>query len=276
MRRTVIAGNWKMNLTGAEALELVEAIHSNYSPVGNIDVIVAPPFLSLPAVVHYLKSSYIGVAAQNIHYEDKGAFTGECSAAQVRDAGAEYTIIGHSERRQYFLETDELVSKKISAAFNHNVTPIVCIGETLEQRESGEFSTIIENQLSGGLIQVVPPKAAQLIIAYEPVWAIGTGKTASPQQVEEVHQMIRAFLGNRFGQEVSESIPILYGGSVKPSNSKELLSLTNVDGALVGGASLKPSDFIAIIQSVWIRTTDYCFKKSSNRMICSINSFIVY
>ncbi len=250
-----------MNLNRAQALELVEAVHCSYFPRGNVDVIVAPPFLTLPAVVHCLRNSYIGVAAQNIHFEEEGAFTGECSAAQVRDAGAEYTLIGHSERRLYFSESDAVVSKKISAAFKYGLTPIVCIGETLEQRENGQVEAVIETQLAGGLASAQLPledtahhssieNAPWLMIAYEPVWAIGTGKTATPAQVEEVHNLIRAWLGNRFGQHVSDAIPILYGGSVKPSNSKELLALPNVDGALVGGASLNAADFISIIQSI--------------------------
>jgi triosephosphate isomerase len=249
-RVPIIAGNWKMHLTGAEARSLVDGIRYGLPFPGETDVIVAPPFLCLETVAAHLKDSYIGVAAQNLFYQDQGAFTGECSGKQVRDAGADYVIIGHSERRQYFGESDETVNKKIAAAFRHRLIPIVCIGETLEQREKGEVSSVIGVQLARGLAGLTPQDAARLIIAYEPVWAIGTGKTASPDQVEGVHRLIRFSLSMSFSGSVSGAIRILYGGSVKPSNSKELLALPNVDGALVGGASLKADDFIAIIESL--------------------------
>jgi triosephosphate isomerase len=250
VRVPIIAGNWKMHLTRDRAVELVDSIRFGLPFPGETDVIVAPPFLCLPAVANRLQDSYISVAAQNLHYEDLGAFTGECSGPQVRDAGADYVIIGHSERRQYFGETDKTVNKKINAAFKNDLIPIVCIGETLEEREKGEVSVIIERQLACGLADLSPANAARLIIAYEPVWAIGTGKTATPGQVEDVHRMIRFSLSMKFGGQVSAAIRILYGGSVKPVNSQELLTLPNVDGALVGGASLKAEDFIAIIQSI--------------------------
>ncbi len=248
-RVPIIAGNWKMHMNRAQAIELVDSIRFGLAFPGEVDVIVSPSFLCLAAVVDHLKESYIGVAAQNMHFEDKGAFTGECSGSQLTDAGVEYVILGHSERRQYFAETDETVNKKVKAAFSHELIPIVCIGETLEQREQGEVSRVIENQLSVGLSGLEPVDASQLIIAYEPVWAIGTGKTATAEQVEEVHFSIRHWLSKTFGESVSSAIRILYGGSVKPANSNELMALPNVDGALVGGASLKPTDFIGIIES---------------------------
>lgn len=249
-RVPIIAGNWKMHLTGSEARSLVDGIRLGLPFPGEVDVIVAPPFLCLESVASRLKNSYIGVAAQNLHYEDKGAFTGECSGAQVKDAGAGYVIIGHSERRQYFAETDDIISKKISAAFRHRLIPIMCLGETLEQREKGQVSQVIQKQLSQGLAGVSNELATSLVIAYEPVWAIGTGKTATPDQVEDVHRLIRFSLSMRFSGPVSGAIRILYGGSVKPSNSRDLLALPNVDGALVGGASLNAEDFTAIIKSI--------------------------
>ncbi|MCP5049079.1 MAG: triose-phosphate isomerase [bacterium] len=249
-RTPIIAGNWKMNLSRSQAIELVDGIRYGLPFPGETDVIVAPPFLCLEAVARRLEESYIAVAAQDLHYEDSGAFTGECSGSQVKDAGADYVIIGHSERRQYFNETDETVNKKLNAAFRNHLIPIVCVGETLEQREKGEVSVIIERQLTGGLARLSASEADRLIIAYEPVWAIGTGKTAAPDQAEEVHRLIRSLLSAQFGEQIAGSIRILYGGSVKPANSKELMALPNVDGALVGGASLKASDFIAIIESL--------------------------
>jgi len=245
----IIAGNWKMNITRVQALELVDGVRFGLPYPGEVEVIVAPPFLVLEGVAKQLEKSYIAVSGQNLHYEDKGAFTGECSGPQLRDAGADYVIIGHSERRQYFGETDEIVNKKVQAAFRNELVPIVCVGETLEEREKGEVSVVIERQLACGLVGLDVEQASRLVIAYEPVWAIGTGKTATVEQVEEVHKLIRYSLSMKFGGGVSGGIRILYGGSVKPSNSKELLALPNVDGALVGGASLKAGDFIAIIES---------------------------
>ena len=249
-RTPIIAGNWKMNLTLAEAIELVDGIHYGLPFPGEVEVIVAPPFLCLPKLVEHLRDSYIAVAAQNLFFEDQGAFTGECSGKQLKDVGVEYVIVGHSERRRYFGETDEIVNKKLKAAFRNGLIPIMCVGETLEEREKGEVSAIIGRQLAVGLLDLTVEQVSKLIIAYEPVWAIGTGKTATPSQVEDVHRLIRFSLSLKFGGQTSESVRILYGGSVKPSNSRELLSLPNVDGALVGGASLKASDFIEIIKSV--------------------------
>jgi len=249
-RIPIIAGNWKMHLTTAGAVQLVDGIQYGLAFPGEVDVIVAPPFLSLPGLANHLRESYIGIAAQNLHFEDQGAFTGECSGKQVKDAGADYVIVGHSERRQYFAETDEIINRKIKAAYRNRLIPIFCIGETLEERERGEVSAIIGRQLAVGLLDVPGPEAARLIIAYEPVWAIGTGKTALPGQVEDVHRLIRVSLALKYGGLVADDVHILYGGSVKPSNSKELLTLPNVDGALVGGASLKAPDFIEIIKSI--------------------------
>ncbi len=248
-RTPVIAGNWKMNMTLGRAVELVDGIRFGLNYPGDVDVIVAPTFLYVHSVAERLCDSYIGVAAQDIYFEDSGAFTGQCSGPMIRDVGAEYVIIGHSERRQYFDETDDSVNKKVKAAFRHGLIPIVCVGETLDQREAGLVESVIEQQVSGALVDLVGVEVSGLILAYEPVWAIGTGKTATADQVEQVHSYIRGLLERMHGEQVAQSVRILYGGSVKPANSKELLSLPNVDGALVGGASLKASDFIEIIKS---------------------------
>ena len=250
MRTPIIAGNWKMNLTLSQAIELVDGIQYGLPFPGEVDVVVAPPFLSLHRVAEHLKESYIGAAAQNLHFEDQGAFTGECSGKQIKDAGADYVIIGHSERRQYFGETDEMVNKKIKAALRNELVPIVCVGETLAERERNEVAAVIGRQLAVGLLDLTAGEVSRLIIAYEPVWAIGTGKTAAPAQVEEVHRLIRFSLSMKFGGQAGEAVRILYGGSVNPDNSKELLALPDVDGALVGGASLKAPDFIEIIKNI--------------------------
>jgi triosephosphate isomerase len=250
MRFPIVAGNWKMNLTLNQAIELVNGIQYGLPFPGEVDVVVAPPFLCLQGVAQHLKDSYIGTAAQNLFFKDQGAFTGECSGKQIKDAGADYVIVGHSERRQYFSETDEIVNKKIKAAFRNGLIPIVCVGETLEERERGEVAPVIGRQLAVGLLDLTAGEVSRLIIAYEPVWAIGTGKTATPDQVEDVHRLIRFSISTKFGGQTGEAVRILYGGSVKTANSKELLMLANVDGALVGGASLKAPDFIEIIKSV--------------------------
>lgn len=251
MRIPLIAGNWKMNKTIVEALELVKALHYGlqYPDATKLEIVVAPPYTALNKVAEFLKDSFIGVSAQDLFWEESGAFTGAISALMLKDVGAEYTIIGHSERRQVFGETDSSVNKKIKAALVHNIVPIFCVGETLEEREAGKVSTVIETQFAGGLKDLTPEQLEKMVIAYEPVWAIGTGKTATPEQAEEVHAMIRQMLVKQFGQTTADIVRILYGGSVKPSNSKELLSQPNIDGALVGGASLKAEDFIGIIKN---------------------------
>lgn len=249
MRTPVIAGNWKMNMHNKQALELAQGLHFGLSWPGDVDVVIAPPFTALSTVVDFCSSSYIRVAGQNMHWEASGAFTGEISPSFLQDMGVDSIILGHSERRKYFGETNEIVNKKIKAALHYNLTPIVCMGETLEERERGDFVKVIEQQILQGLAGLTPEEGMELIIAYEPVWAIGTGKTATPQQAEEAHAFIRAHLFQLFSPEVADAVRILYGGSVKPSNSKELLSQKNIDGALVGGASLKADDFIAIIKS---------------------------
>jgi triosephosphate isomerase (TIM) len=249
IRTPLIAGNWKMYKTINEAINLVNAIHYELK-YSEIEIVVAPPFTAISKVADMLKESFIAVAGQNVYWEDQGAFTGEISAPMLKDAGADYVIVGHSERRQYFGETDATINKKIKAALKHALIPIVCVGETLAEREAEKVSTVIQTQISGSLQALSSDEAEKLIIAYEPVWAIGTGKTATAEQAEAVHLMIRNLISKQFGAEIAKKMKILYGGSVKPANSQELLSYENIDGALVGGASLKAEDFIGIIKNI--------------------------
>lgn len=247
MRTPIIAGNWKLNKTIGEALDLAKALQQGL-PTTKFEVVVAPPYTAINKVAEFLKNSPIKVSAQDMFWEDTGAFTGTISAPMIKEAGAKYVIIGHSERRQLFQETDETVNKKIKAALKHGLIPIFCIGETLAEREAGKINDVITTQLTGGLRDLTANDMAKIVVAYEPVWAIGTGKTATPEQAEEVHVLIRETLAKKFG-DVASGVSILYGGSVKPSNSKELLSKPNIDGALVGGASLKAEDFLGIIKN---------------------------
>jgi triosephosphate isomerase len=241
-----IAGNWKMNLTLSEAKDLAKAIVKAASDLGQAEIILAPPFTALGKVKKALKDSPVQLAAQNLFWEEKGAYTGEISATMLRDAGCQYVIVGHSERRQYFGETDAGVNKKIKAALKSGVFPIFCIGETLVERERGEAMDIITRQLQGGLEDIGIDIFKSIVVAYEPVWAIGTGQTATPAQAEEVHAHIREKLVRKYGIEPAECAIILYGGSVKPANSFVLLSEKNIDGFLVGGASLEAEPFIQI------------------------------
>lgn len=249
MRKTIIAGNWKLNKTCKEAVELVTELNRELSDIVEVDVVVCPVFTALRDVSDVLVDSQIGLGAQNLYWEDAGAFTGEVSAPLIKEAGAQYVIIGHSERRQFFGETDATVNKKIKAALKHGLTPIVCVGELLEERESGKTKEVIRTQFNGSFSGFTAGDMEKLVIAYEPVWAIGTGKTATKEQAQEVHQFIRQLLSQTFGQESAESIRIQYGGSVKPENIAELVSQTDIDGALVGGASLKSDSFIQIVKN---------------------------
>lgn len=249
-RTPIIAGNWKLNNTIRDGVELVKAIHFGIgSCPPDSEIVVAPAFTALSKVSDFLKDSFIKVAAQNIYWEDSGAFTGEVSGQMLKDAGADYVIIGHSERRQYFHETDETVNKKTKAAIRNELIPIVCVGETLAQRESHQVQEVITYQTVEGLKGLTPSEVANLVIAYEPVWAIGTGKTATTAQAEEVHIMIRGLIAMHYGQDAADKLRIIYGGSVKAANSKELLAVADIDGALIGGASLKASEFIDIIKN---------------------------
>ena len=247
-RRPVIAGNWKMNKTVGETVELLRSLKPLIAGQEKVEVVVAPPFTALYAAGRELQGSAIGLAGQNLHWEEKGAFTGEISPGMLKEAGCGYVIIGHSERRQYFGETDETVNRRIKAALSHGLIPIFCVGETLAERESGRTFSVIERQLGGGLAGFDGAAALKIIVAYEPVWAIGTGKTATPDQAQEVHRFIRTKLGERFTPETADQIRIQYGGSVTPENVRALMSQADIDGALVGGASLKPDSFAKIVR----------------------------
>ena len=247
MRRKVIAGNWKMHKSNSEARALAEDLKHKTTGMTKTSIIVCPPATALNTVVDVLKGSSIAVGAQNMHWEAKGAFTGEISADMIKSTGASFVIIGHSERRQYFGESNETVNKKLHAALNANLNPIVCIGETLEQREKGITKQVVEEQLDGALKSVSSTQLNNLILAYEPVWAIGTGKTATPEQAQEVHAFIRTKIEHLFDRPTSEALIIQYGGSVKPDNAYDLLSQTDIDGALVGGACLESESFSQII-----------------------------
>ncbi|MEQ9324306.1 MAG: triose-phosphate isomerase [Polyangiaceae bacterium] len=247
-RRPLIAGNWKMNAGGADGCELAAGVAHAAAEFGEVDVLVSPPFTALAAVSHELREagSDVLVAAQNMHYEDSGAFTGEISAGMLKVAGAGWVILGHSERRHVFGEDDELIGKKMAAAFAAGLTPILCVGETLEQRDAGETLKVVQAQVDASLGELAA-NAGVGVIAYEPVWAIGTGKVASPEDAQEVHAAIRAQLGQS-SDELAHGTRILYGGSVKPNNVEGLLAKPDLDGALVGGASLKADSFGKLIE----------------------------
>jgi triosephosphate isomerase (TIM) len=250
MRRKVIAGNWKMNNDLKETQNLLSKLSSGISMDNlNCDVIVCPPFISLFEAHILLKDTKIKLGAQNMYFESSGAFTGEISAAMLRSVGCEYVILGHSERRTIFGETDDLINNKIKKANVGGLIPIFCIGELLEEREAGITEKIIEKQIKSGLKDISSDEMRKMILAYEPVWAIGTGKTASPEQAQEVHEFIRNLINEKYGVSISESIIIQYGGSVTPNNAGELLFQKDIDGALVGGASLKADSFISIIKA---------------------------
>jgi triosephosphate isomerase len=247
-RLPFIAGNWKMNKTVGEALDLVRELKKAISGVKEGEVAVAPPFTALYAVRRELEGTPIHLAAQNLYWEEKGAFTGEISPLMLKEVGCRYVIIGHSERRQFFGETDETVNRKIKAALAQGLKVIFCMGETLKEREEGKTFSVIERQMLGGVKGSGDKELRNIVIAYEPVWAIGTGKTATTEQAEEVHRFIREKVGKLYSQEVSEEIRIQYGGSVTPENIKGLMGQPNIDGALVGGASLKAESFSKIVR----------------------------
>ncbi len=249
MRRRIIAGNWKMNKITAEAIELANGLKRELFKIEDVGIILCPPFTALEEVSEIVYESNIGLGAQNMHWEESGAFTGEISPIMLKDLGCAYVILGHSERRQYFNETNEIVNRKTRAALKSGLTPIVCVGETLEQRETGKTFEVIEDHVYNSLAELTEEEMAKVIIAYEPVWAIGTGKTATPDQAQEVHHFIRGLLKKRFSDELGEGIIILYGGSVKPSNTKELIEQKDIDGALVGGASLDIKSFSEIVKN---------------------------
>jgi triosephosphate isomerase len=247
-RKALIAGNWKMFKTGPESVATAAKLADLASDVVDTDIMIAPTFLSLPLVSQAVAESKVGVGAQNLFYENEGAYTGEVSASMVKAAGADYAIIGHSERRQYFGETDETVCKKIAAALKSDLIPILCIGETEAQRDEDKTFSVLDKQVNDGLKDFGSDELETLVIAYEPVWAIGTGKTATPEQVAQIHEYIRALVDKKFGNILAMSMRILYGGSVKPENVSEIMKINDVDGALVGGASLDADTFIRIIR----------------------------
>ncbi len=250
MRKTVVAGNWKMNKNLSEAVELISGLKNGLNEfTPNCEVIICPPFTNLETAGTIIKNSAIKLGAQNMYFEDSGAYTGEISADMLLSVGVEYVILGHSERRAIFGESDEIINKKIKKALSKGLKPIFCIGETLEQRESGVMKDVISTQVKNGLQGISAEEMANIILAYEPVWAIGTGKTATPEQAQEVHAFVRGILSELFGSETSENTTIQYGGSVKPENAASLLSQTDIDGALVGGACLKADSFLGIIKS---------------------------
>ncbi len=246
-RRPIIAGNWKMNKTAAEARDLASKLIPLVSGVKDRDIVLAPTFTSLQTVAETIKGTNMALAAQNLFWEDKGAFTGEISAEMLLDLGCKYVIIGHSERRQYFGETDETVNKKVRQALNKGLLPIVCVGELLSEREAGKANDVIDRQVTGALKGVTAAEMQKIVIAYEPVWAIGTGKTATPDQANEIHAFIRQKVKAMYTAEVAESLRIQYGGSVTPDNVSQLMAMPDIDGALVGGASLKPESFAALV-----------------------------
>lgn len=236
-----------MHKNAEESVELAKALYEQVKDNQDVDIVVGPVFTSLPAVVNAVQGTQIAVAAQNCHWEDSGAFTGEIAPPMLKSAGVTYCIIGHSERRQYFGETDANINKKAKALYNQGLIPIICCGETLDEREGNKTTEVVAGQLRGCLADLPADKMKETVIAYEPVWAIGTGKVATPEQAQEVHAMIRGLLQELFGDEVAQAVRLQYGGSVKPSNVKELMSQADIDGALVGGAALKADDFAQIV-----------------------------
>lgn len=249
MRKNIVAGNWKMNTTVAEGIELAQAVAAKSSEVpSSVQLIIAPPFTHLVPVSQAIKGTAIGLSAQNCADKEKGAYTGEVSADMLVSAGCTYTILGHSERRQYYGETDATLVDKVKLAISKGLSPIFCVGENLEEREAGRHFDVVSSQIRNVLYTLSEEEMSKVIIAYEPVWAIGTGKTASAAQAQEIHACIRKVVAEKFG-DLAEDITILYGGSCKPSNAKELFACPDIDGGLIGGAALKADDFIAIALS---------------------------
>jgi triosephosphate isomerase len=252
MRKKLIAGNWKMNLSVTEAenlsTELIKSIKEK--DLEKADVVVCPPFISLIPVGRIINESGVKLGAQNLHYEDNGAYTGEISAEMLKSAGCNYVILGHSERRKYFAESNSDVNRKIKKALSFGIHPIVCVGESLEERERGSHKEVVEEQLSESMKDLSLEEFNKIVIAYEPVWAIGTGKNATPEQANEMHKHIRDFIKRLTGMDTADSLTILYGGSLNEKNAEELLAEPDIDGGLIGGASLKAESFITIIRAI--------------------------
>ena len=250
MRKPIIGGNWKMNLgVPSEAVEMFNKLRPMVKKIEQVDIFVAPPFTVFESVVNIAKKSNIKIAAQNMYFEENGAFTGEISPNFLKKMGVEYVILGHSERRDIFNETDELINRKLKKALSIDIIPIVCIGEHLHQREEGKTKEIIAYQMENTFKNISKEEIVKIIIAYEPIWAIGTGKTATPEQAEEIHAYIRSLVVTRFNEEVGNKVRIQYGGSIKPDNAEAIFSKENIDGGLVGGASLEASSFYEIIRA---------------------------
>ncbi len=247
-RKPIIAGNWKMHKTRQQAADLANALAAQVGTYEAVEVVLCPPYTALETVGAAIRGTRIALGAQNCHWADSGAYTGEIAPPMLVDVGCKYVIIGHSERRQYFAETDETINKKAQAAYRHGLIPIICVGETLEERQSGRTEDVITTQIKGCLSGLPSDKVAQSVIAYEPVWAIGTGQTATKEQAQEVHALIRKLVAEMFSPEVAEQIRIQYGGSVKPQNIRELMAQPDIDGALVGGASLEADSFASIVR----------------------------
>ncbi len=247
-RKPFIAGNWKMNTTLDQAVELAKGVVAQVGAVSDVDVAVCPPYTNLAAVKEVIAGSNVKLGAQDVHWEAKGAYTGKVSCAMLAAVGVEYVIIGHSEQRTYFGETDETVNKKNHAALEAGLLPIICVGETLDERKGGNMEKVVETQVRGAFVNISKENALKCTIAYEPVWAIGTGETATPQQANEAHAFIRKILAEIFDQDTADALRIQYGGSMKPGNAKELLAQSDVDGGLIGGAALKADDFAGIVR----------------------------
>lgn len=248
MRKPIIAANWKMNKTIDDALEYAKEFKDLVADVTDVDIVIGPVFTALAAVSEKIEDTNIGLAAQDMYWEESGAFTGEISPVMLKDVGCDYVIIGHSERRQYFGETNETVNKKIKVAHEYGLLPIVCVGEKLEEREAGNMKDVIEDQVRNGLNGLSEEQMLKTVLAYEPIWAIGTGETATPEQAQEVHSFIREILTDMFSSDVASQVRIQYGGSVKPYNIVELMEQPDIDGGLVGGAGLQPDSFSQIVK----------------------------
>ncbi|MCX6624851.1 MAG: triose-phosphate isomerase [Acidobacteria bacterium] len=247
MRRPLMAGNWKLYKNASETAAFFEKFRPAVEKTADRDIVLCPVFVNIPAAVAVTEGSNIGIGGQNLYWAREGAFTGEVAAPMLKAVGAQWVLVGHSERRQYFGETDETVLKKTVAALEAGLTPIVCVGERLEQREAGETAAVLQGQFTGGIAGLTPEQFARIVIAYEPVWAIGTGKTATPEIASDAHKVIRDAVKARFGADAAAATRILYGGSVKPDNTKILMAKEDIDGVLVGGASLDPASFAAIV-----------------------------
>ncbi len=250
MRKKIVAGNWKMHKNAEQTEDLLNELIAKIPTDTNAQVIVAPTFVNLASAVDHLEFTNIDVAAQNVHQAESGAFTGEISADMLKSVGVNTVILGHSERRAIFNETDALIASKVDTALEHDMTVIFCFGEELKDRQSDNHFNVVENQLKDGLFHIQAKDWENIVLAYEPVWAIGTGETASPEQAQEMHEFIRETVRKAFGSTIADTVSILYGGSVKPENAKEIFSKPDVDGGLIGGAALKADDFVAIVNAI--------------------------